>query len=78
MVLGEMLHIQGYLRTRVKVVEPAEVGYAVLRALIVTVLGEGMAAGATYTPAALMVPTVALPPTMSLTNHWTVLGVSGT
>ena len=44
-----------------------------LVAFTVTTLGVGMAAGAVYRPLAVMVPTVALPPTMPFTLQVTPL-----
>jgi hypothetical protein len=46
---------------------------AALVAVTVTVAGAGTAAGAVYSPAALTVPTVALPPAMPFTVHVTAV-----
>ncbi|MBI3369233.1 MAG: hypothetical protein HY021_12555 [Burkholderiales bacterium] len=43
-----------------------------------TALGAGTVAGAVYSPVALTVPTIALPPGMPLTENVTVLGDKGT
>ena len=44
---------------------------AALTALIAAVPPSGIALGALYTPEALIVPTVALPPAIALTNQLT-------
>src|SRR5574337_59405 len=53
--------------TIVTVAESKRDGSSVLVAVTVTVEGDGTAAGAVYSPAAEIVPRVALPPTMSFT-----------
>src|SRR3989442_2877153 len=55
------------LRTIVTVALPCANGATALVALTFTVLGKGTLPGAVYSPVALMVPTVALPPAAPFT-----------
>ena len=54
---------------------PEELGETVLVAVIITVEGDGTAAGAMYKPEAEIVPTALLPPGRPLTLHVTVVVV---
>ena len=48
-------------------------GSTTLTAFTRTIAGEGRLAGALYSPAASIIPTVASPPAMSFTSHFTAL-----
>src|SRR5580692_481027 len=50
-------------------------GTSLIKAVMVTLAGLGMAAGAVYSPALVMVPTVALPPVMPFTCQVTVVSL---
>ena len=62
----------------VNVALPIDDGYAVLLADTVMTLLDGMTFGGVYKPAAVMVPTVALPPVVPFTSQTTVFGEIGT
>jgi hypothetical protein len=66
-----MLLIVGVGFQRVSVVVAAALESAALTALIAAVAPAGIVFGALYAPEALIVPTVALPPTIAFTNQLT-------
>jgi len=59
----------------VTLAEPDFVGSAWLVAVTCTILGEGKSAGAVYTPPAVIVPSVVVPPTTPLTLQLTAVSV---
>ena len=59
----------------VTMAEPEAAGFATETAVTVTVAGLGMVLGAVYSPVALMVPTVALPPATPFTCQVTAVFV---
>ena len=71
---GETPHTQGVGCWMVACAVPNLLESTVLVAFTVTTLGVGATGGAVYSPVAEIVPTVAFPPGMSLTDQVTVVG----
>lgn len=70
-VSGEIFTVM--LSVSVTLAEPEAVASAALIAVMVTPGGDGMIAGAVYSPVAEIVPSVALPPTAPFTSQVTVV-----